>query len=137
MPWQNYNVSGEIFSGSPATSGMERNEGSDSDDDEFDANMASDESDADDDVPAHINSEDLAGIDIHKNKKAKIVPPPVINGQQSNGYPAPLAPIRPTGPIYTDPLPINIAPDQSPHPRYELVRSPTPPEISEKRTALM
>ena len=105
--------------------------------------MASDGSDADDGVPTQLDPEDLAGLDLHKNKKAKITPNPAVNVQQQqqslqiNGPAAPLVPIRPNGPIYTDPHPIEIAPDQPPHPRYELARSPTPPEISEKRTALM
>lgn len=124
---------GDSFAPSSATSNAGRTNGSDTGDDDYDAAMFSEDSDAEEAEPTSLDPEDLAGLDLHHRKKAKLA---AVNQPQQQP-PAPPAPIRPTAPLYVNPLPLEIAPNQPPHTRYELVRSPTPPKISEKRTALL
>lgn len=116
---------------SPASS--KRGADSDTEDEDFNAADLSDASDADETDPAILDREDLSGIDIHKDKRPKFGLG--LDGQLPDG--APLAPIRPTGPVYTNPLPIPIPSNQPPHPRYELARSPTPPDIANTRKDLL
>lgn len=95
--------------------------------------MLSDDSEAEDAVPTALDPEDLSELGIHINKKAK-----VNQTGKITAVPAPpLAPIRPSAPVYVNPLPLHISPNYGPHPKYDIVRSPTPTDITERRTALM
>lgn len=127
---------GDTFLASPATSANGKAPGSDSGgDDDFDVTMLSDESDAEEGGPGPLDPEDLEGLALHKLKKAKISNVP--NGQPTTVAAPPVVPAGPSVPVYTNPLPIDVARNQPPHPRYEMIRSPTPPEVTEKRTALL
>lgn len=124
---------GESFTPSPVTSKSGRGDASDTEDEDFDASMLSDDSDAEDAVPDALDPSDLTGLGIHPNKKVKVAP----SGKVTAVPAPPLAPIRPAAPIYVNPLPLEISPNQRPHMKYQIVRSPTPPDITERRTSLM